>query len=441
MSKANPLGICVKSKSGAIVTDKLPCRGFIPRLCQGAARAACRLVIVLLAIVGMTTLTQAQTLTVLHTFTGTPDGEYPLAALIRDAAGNLYGNTFEGGNYGLGTVFKVGEAGNESVLFNFDTSDGAFPSQPLIQDASGNFYGVALEGAGGAGIVFKLSPKGKETVLHSFQGGLFNKNPKGPQGALLLDKAGNLYGTTISGGDSSCATQGNVYCGTVFKLAKNGKLTILHSFTGKADGAGPSGSLIMDGAGNLYGTAFTGGDLECTLGARPGCGVVFKLDTAGKETVFHTFAGKADGAGPAGTLFMDGAGNLYGSASVGGEFGGQCGVLGEDLGCGTIFKIDTAGKFSVVHSFNNDGSEGLGPNGGLVSDPEGNLYGTTEISGSDGIGGTIFKLSESGELTVLFNFDGNEGGATPFDGVIRDSKGDLFGTTYSGKGTVFELTP
>ena len=193
--------------------------------------------------------------------------------------------------------------------------------------------------------------------------------------------------------------------------------------------------------GNFYGTAFAGGDLNCTLLTTLGCGVVFKLDPTGKETVLHRFTGKSDGAGPAGDLFMDGPCNLYGTATYGGEFGGQCGVLGEDFGCGTIFKIDTAGRFSVLHSFNNDGTEGLNPNGGLVSDPAGNLYGTTQVSGSDAIGGTIFKVSKTGKLTVLFNFDGNEDGATPFAGVIRDSKGNLYGTTYQGEGTVFELKP
>jgi uncharacterized repeat protein (TIGR03803 family) len=195
----------------------------------------------------------AQNLTVLYSFSG-PDGEYPIAPVFRDAAGNLYGTTFEGGADGFGTVFKLPKDGNESVLFSFDEGDGAFPSQPLIRDASGNFYGVALEGSGGSGVVFKLSPSGKETILYNFVGGQ-NKNPKDPQGGLLMDKAGDLYGTTLGGGDSSCATQGNVYCGTVFKLAKNKKLTPLYSFTGGADGGAPSGTLLMDNAGNLYGTA------------------------------------------------------------------------------------------------------------------------------------------------------------------------------------------
>jgi len=424
------------------VTDKVQNQRLEPKLYYEKAIAMVLVVTVFfVAIAASTQTASAQTLTILHTFTGSPDGSYPLASLLRDANGNLYGTTFEGGTDNFGTVFKVSKGGDESVSFSFNTSDGAFPNQPVIQDASGNLYGAALEGTGGSGVVFKLSPSGKETVLYYFQGGLFNKNPKDPQGALFMDKAGNLYGTTISGGNSSCATQGNVYCGTVFELAKNGKLTLLYSFTGKSDGGAPSGSLIRDSEGNFYGAASTGGDLNCTLTNSTGCGVVFKLDPAGKETVLHRFTGQADGAGPAGSLFMDSEGNLYGSATYGGEFGGQCGVLGEDLGCGTIFKIDTVGKFSVLHSFNNDGTEGLNPNGGLISDPEGNLYGTTQVSGTDGIGGTVFKVNKTGKLTVLFNFDGNEGGALPFGGVIRDSKGNLYGTTYFGKGTVFELKP
>lgn len=422
------------------MTNKLQVTGFVPTIGRGMGIARYGLAVLLFAVVGTIRPASGQTITLLHAFTGMPDGSYPIASLQRDAKGNLYGSTFQGGIDDFGTVFKIAKNGNETVLFSFNTGDGAFPSQPMIQDASGNFYGVALEGTGGSGVVFKLSPSGKETVLYSFQGGLFNKNPKDPQGGLLMDQAGNLYGTTISGGDSSCATQGNVYCGTVYKLAKNGKLTILHSFKGGPEGAAPSGSLLKDNAGNFYGTAFAGGDPNCTV-LSAGCGVVFKLDPAGKETVVHRFTGKADGAGPAGSLFMDSAGNLYGAAGYGGEFGGQCGVVGQDFGCGTIFKIDTGGKFSVLHSFNNDGTEGLNPNGALVSDPEGNLYGTTQVSGSDGIGGTVFKVSKTGKLSVLFNFDNLQVGATPFSGVIRDSKGNLYGTTYQAKGTVFKLTP
>lgn len=228
---------------------------------------------VLLIGIAATSPAPAQTLTVLHSFTNSPDGAQPYASVVRDAAGNLYGTTFGGGSFGPvapgGTVFKVDKAGEETVLLSFDgvvgAPGGTFPTNPLILDAAGNLYGVALEGIGGSGVVFKVSPSGKETILHNFQGGLFNEKPKVPAGGLLMDKAGNLYGTTISGGVSSCSSHGNPYCGTVFKLTRKGKLTILYSFKGGADGAAPSGSLIMDKAGNLYGTAFAGGDLKCTF--------------------------------------------------------------------------------------------------------------------------------------------------------------------------------
>jgi uncharacterized repeat protein (TIGR03803 family) len=425
------------------MTNKVQYRSFIPRMSPVVARAACAFVVVFLTVVAATQLAPAQTLTVLHSFTNSPDGAYPFAPLLRDAAGNLYGSTFQGGSDAFGTVFKVNKAGSESVLFSFNTGDGAYPTQPLIRDASGNLYGVALEGNSGSGVVFKLSPSGKETVLYSFQGG-FNNNPKVPGSGLLMDKAGNLYGTTISGGNPACNAR-STYCGTVFKLAKNGKLTILYRFTGGSDGAAPSGSLLMDKAGNVYGATFVGGDLSCTLAGERGCGVVFKLDPAGKETVLHRFTGGADGAFPGGGLGLveDAAGNVYGTAGGGGEFGGACTVgFNEDYGCGTVFKLDKTGKFTVLHRFSNDGTEGVNPNGGLVRDPAGNLYGTTVAAAADGtVGGTIFKVSKTGKLTVLYNFAGLTNGATPQAGLVRDSAGNLYGTTEFALGNVFKLTP
>ena len=425
------------------MTDKLQYRHFVSRMSPVAAKAACAFAVVLLTIVAATQLAPAQTLTVLHLFTNSPDGAYPFAPLLRDPAGNLYGSTFQGGSDRFGTVFKMDKAGTETVLFNFNTSEGAYPTQPLIRDASGNLYGVALEGIGGSGVVFKLSPSGKETVLYSFQGG-FNNNPKVPGSGLLMDKTGNLYGTTISGGDPACNAL-STYCGTVFKLAKNGRLTILYRFKGGSDGAAPSGSLLMDKAGNIYGATFVGGDLSCTLEGKTGCGVVFKLNPAGKETVLHRFTGGADGAFPGGGLGLveDAAGNFYGTAGGGGEFGGACEVgFNQDYGCGTVFKVDKTGKFTVLHSFSNDGTEGVYPNGGLVRDPASNLYGTTAAAAGDGtLGGTIFELSKSGRFTVLYNFAGLSNGATPQAGLVRDSAGHLYGTTEFALGNVFELTP
>ena len=426
------------------MTEKELYRHFVSWLCLGSARAAHGFMMVLLTVVAVTPPAPAQTLTVLFTFSVKADGVYPYAPLLQDAHGNLYGHTFQGGGDGFGTVFELSKAGNETVLFSFDTGDGAFPTQPLTRDASGNLYGTALEGEGGSGVIFKLSPRGKETVLHSFVGG-FNNNPKVPSSGLIMDKAGNLYGATLSGGDAACDAHFAPYCGTVYKLSTNGKFTIIYKFKGGSDGAAPAGNLIMDQAGNLYGVTEFGGDLTCTLAGANGCGVVFKLDPAGKETVLYKFKGGADGAFPSAGLGLveDAAGNLYGTAGEGGEFGNACNAgFNMNYGCGTVFKVSKTGKFTLLHKFSNDGSEGVGPNGGLVRDPAGNLYGTTqEATLSGNLGGTIFKVSASGKVTVLYNFDGLTNGSGPAAGLIRDSAGNLYGTTVFGGGNVFKLTP
>jgi uncharacterized repeat protein (TIGR03803 family) len=216
---------------------------------------------------------QAQTLTVLHSFTGGNDGAYPFAGLIADKTGDLYGTASAGGfnhaPYGYGTVFKLDTTGEVTVLHSFTfRPDGAFPVAGLIRDKEGNLYGTTESGGapGCFGTVFKVDATGKETVLHSFPG-----TPDGllPLAGLIMDKEGNLYGTTYDGGDSGV--------GTVFKLGVTGKETVLYSFTGGADGGFPLASLVRDKEGNLYATTFLGGDY--------GFGTVFKLDTTGKETV------------------------------------------------------------------------------------------------------------------------------------------------------------
>jgi uncharacterized repeat protein (TIGR03803 family) len=239
--------------------------------------------------------------------------------LVRDGAGNLYGTTQYGGtNGGYGTVFKLDANGKLSLLYSFaGTPDGDDPYAGLLRDKAGNLYGTTQYGGtnGGYGTVFKLSSKGKLTLLHSFAG-----TPDGvnPLAGLLMDAAGNLYGTTYYGG-----TKGGF--GTVFKLNTKGKLNLLHSFAGMPDGQNPYSRLIRDAAGNLYGTTFYGGTA--------GYGAVFKLDTAGKLTVLHSFNDAPDGAHPIGGLVLDKAGNLYGTTSDGGDL--SCGFSG----CGTVFKV------------------------------------------------------------------------------------------------------
>ena len=194
----------------------------------------------------------------------------------------------------------------------------------LVRDAADSLYGAtASGGASGNGVVFKLDTSGEETVLHTFTG---KADGAGPQAGLVRDSAGNLYGTTLNGGELTCNLTGSPGCGVVFKLDTTGRLTVLHTFKGKADGGVPSADLVQDSGGNLYGATGFGGILTDCSGQ--GCGVVFKLDIHGKETVLHTFTGGLDGGAPDDVL-LDATGNLYGTAAIGCE--------AEDVG--VVFKI------------------------------------------------------------------------------------------------------
>jgi len=265
-----------------------------------------------------------------------------------DTAGNLYGTTPFGGasgQAGSGTVFKLDTSSNLTVLHNFTGSDGANPQAGLVMDKAGNLYGTTVfggqPGGGGSGTVFKLDTSLNLTVLHSFTPG---SDGQEPYAGLIMDAAGNLYGTTRAGGSSTSSNcQGTALggCGTVFKLDTSGNETVLYSFKGGDDGAVPYAGLVMDALGNLYGTTNQGGSGPCT-GANAvliGCGTVFKLDTSGNETVLHSFTGGSGGAFPRndGRLVMDAAGNLYGTTAQGGS--GPCGNLGGLGGCGTVFKL------------------------------------------------------------------------------------------------------
>jgi uncharacterized repeat protein (TIGR03803 family) len=372
----------------------------------------------------------AHTFKVLHEFNGVDDGRNPQGKLLRDAAGNLYGTTFTDGAGSSGTVFKIDSTGREKVLFQFHVSDGANPSSALIQDQAGNLYGTADEGPGGAGIVYKLSPEGKQTILFAFQGCLFCHRPRVPSGALFMDQLGNLYGTTVFGGKGKCQSG----CGIIYRLDPAGKLHVLYEFSGGADGSVPIGPLLPDANGNLYGVAQAGGDLACSE-LRRGCGTVFRLARNGKLTVLHTFHGVADGATPEPDLLLDTtSGNLYGAASQGG--------ISES---GVVFKISSIGKYAILHRFTgaNDGSS---PNGGLVLDEAGNLYGTAQTGGR-GKDGTAFVINPAGHLKLLHTFNAGLDGDFPQGGLIRDQAGHLYGVAVSNgligqqNGDVFEITP
>lgn len=380
----------------------------------------------------LTWTAQAQVFSVVHAFQGPPDGANPMAGFIRDSAGNLYATTDGGGAYGWGTVFKVNASGQETVLYSFTGgNDGGHPTATLVRDSSGNLYGTAQSGGKlNWGTVFKLNSAGKLTVLHTFTGG---KDGGTPRAGLIRDSSGNLYGTTSAGGAACLASPG---CGVIFKLTSAGTETVLHTFTG-SDGAMPAAALIRDSAGNLYGTTTTGGNLACGTDGPYGCGTVFKLSASGTYTVLHKFNGGSDGMAPSAPVIRDSSGTLYGTTTEGGS----------SCSCGIVFALSSSGKETILYSFKG-GSDGSFPQAGLVRDASGNLYGTTEYGGAGY--GTVFQISPTQQETVLHVFDYNTDGAYPLSNLVRDSAGNLYGTTSNngpstcnqyGCGTVFEVAP
>ena len=328
--------------------------------------------------------------TVLHSFGHGTDGAGPYANLVMDAAGNLYGTTQLGGIHGAGTVFELspeqGGGWTELVLhsFNDNGSDGSYPLAGLIMDAAGNLYGMTQQGGihscGGknCGTVFELSPRQgggwTETVLHSFNNN--GSDGANPQAGLTMDAAGNLYGTTYRGGIHSS--------GTLFELSpREGggwTETVLHSFGNGSDGATPDSGLIVDAAGNLYGTTYFGGIHSD--------GTVFELSPreggGWTEAVLHSFGNGTDGMNPYAGLTIDATGNLYGTTVAGGLHS-----------YGTAFELSPrqGGGWTetVLHSFGN-GTDGINPYASLLLDATGNLYGTT-ISGGIHTYGTAFEIT------------------------------------------------
>jgi uncharacterized repeat protein (TIGR03803 family) len=383
----------------------------------------------------------------LYNFAGGSDPKFPYAGLIFDKAGNLYGTTELGGAYNQGTVFEIANSGGiwtESVLYSFTGSaDGGQPAAGLVFDASGNLYGTTNFGGSancnlGCGTVFQLTPASggwTDTVLYTFTGGADGREP---YARLSFDAAGNLYGTTLLGGNvGSVCSSG---CGTVFKLTPGSSgwtESVLYAFAGGTDGASPYDGLALDAAGNLYGTAYTGGT--------SGNGAIFKLTPASggwTESVLHAFGGGSNGKYSYGDLILDAAGNLYGAAFQG---GGQ--------GYGVVFELlpNAKGgwKEKVLHSFGN--VPAANPVAGLVMDSAGNLYGSTMVGGNQsscgGGCGTLFKLAlgSGGAWTykALHLFGQGTDGYHPTGDLILDAAGNLYGTTQAGgvqgSGVVFEI--
>jgi uncharacterized repeat protein (TIGR03803 family) len=296
--------------------------------------------------------------------------------VIRDEAGSLYGTTNIGGvpggcgGAGCGTVYKVNPANELTVLYTFTTADAASPGYSgVVRDSDGNFYGTAgSAGSGNWGMVYKLSPAGQETVLYRFTGESDGGCPTG----VIRDREGSLYGTTQRGGSAG----GFGGAGVVYKVNPSGHQTVLHTFTGGADGGFFPSGVIRDSAGNLYGTTNYGGDLSASACVGYGCGVVYKLGQSGNDTVLYNFTGGTDGGFPYAGVIRDPAGNLYGAA-FGGDLSTSC--FG-GYGCGVVYKLDTSGKKTVLYSFTG-GTDGSSRASVLKRDPAGNLYGTALEAG------------------------------------------------------------
>jgi uncharacterized repeat protein (TIGR03803 family) len=361
-------------------------------------------------------LRQNPTYSTLYTFTGGADGWSPQSGVIADSAGNLYGTTWVGGAYGYGEVFKLDTAGEFTVLYSFKGgADGGYP-RSLTWGRNGNLFGTTWRGGtSDEGTVFKLDAAGNETVLYTFSGGLDGGEPAA--GPVVLDAAGNIYGTTNSGGGT---------LGVVFKLDTTGQETVLYTFPGGAYGATPDTSVIRDAAGNLYGTTAWGGTCWLYLG----CGVVFKLDPAGNYTVLHSFT-DLDGEKPEAGLIRDTEGNLYGTTWEGGGYSD-----------GVVFKLAPDGTYTVLYS--SSGRNGARFNGILALDGIGNLYGTSYYGGSSD-SGVIFKLDPEGNYRVLYNFKGTGGAdsGNPAGGILL-RQGSIYGTATGGDnyghGVVFRLS-
>jgi uncharacterized repeat protein (TIGR03803 family) len=431
-------------------------QNWISRMRLPAASAALALAALLVLAVITTQSAQAQTLTTLHSFDDTR-GSDPWGGLVQAWNGDLYGTTAGGGSGNgindvfLGTVFKITRSGTLTSLFSFGCGTngvcpgGEQPRSTLVQAANGDLYGTTPFGGltSGYGTIFKINPSGTLTHLFVFFCSTTNC-PSGavPEAGLIQATDGSFYGTTSEGGNTGFGT--DTGGGTVFKFSAGG-LTTLYTFCSQSncnDGAYPYAGLVQAANGDLYGTTTFGG----TGGIHSGDGTVFKITPSGTLTTLYNFCSQSnctDGAVPYAGLIQANDGNLYGTTSV------------TDIGSGsggTVFKITHSGELTTLYTFcsQSNCTDGSTPTAGLVQAADGNFYGTTEGGGNntcEGGCGTIFKITPSGALTTLYTFCSQSNctdGAEPYAGLVQDTNGRFYGTTYEGgvnqAGTVFTLS-
>lgn len=382
----------------------------------------------------------ASTTKVLYSFAGDEDGEYPSTELVVDANGNIYGSSVLGGDFGGGTVFQVAPDGTHTVLYNFTGgADGGQAYGGVTLDPEGNLYGATVTGGSGScedgcGVAYKLTNNGGVWTQQVLHAFTGGDDGSGPGAGLSIDEQGNLYGMTPIGGSYGL--------GVIYQLhpRQNGSYAfrVIHTFTGGSDGSSASvGRMIFDQAGNLYGAATVGGDF--------GQGVVFQLRSRGAEwklKTLYSFKGMPDAGFPYGGLVFDDAGNLYGTSYYDGkyDFGS---VYQLSRGPGGVWKE------RVLYSFHG-GTDGAFSIANLVFDPAGNLYGTTSEGGDPGCScGVIFKLTPGGQgswtESVEHAFTNTPDGSFAYNGMVGDGLGNYFGATVhggaDGEGSIYQFTP
>ena len=397
----------------------------------------------LLLLVAATAATSpAQTFKTLYSFCSKSsggyctDGQNPETTLVQGPSGYLYGTTFYGGAGNYGTIFKITTAGRLTTIYNFcslaSCADGTQPDGGLVLASNASFYGVTnTGGAYGFGTVFKITPAGKLTTLHSFN----QTDGAYPETGLILATNGNLYGTTNSGGAYGT--------GAAFEITLSGAFTALYSLCDNGalceNGDGPNG-LMQAADGNFYGTAYDGGGSFDVNECDPysGGGSAFQLSPSGTFTLLVSEFCQPNGFYPNSALVQAANGNLYGATAVGGD--------GSNTGSGTFYAMTTTGSLTSLYSFclQTGCADGSDPQA-LILAPDGNFYGTTRSGGANSGIGTVFEITPTGQLTTLHTFaNTGTGGVNPVGALLLDTNGTFYGTTWSGGknggyGTVFSL--
>jgi uncharacterized repeat protein (TIGR03803 family) len=381
----------------------------------------------------------ASTTRVIYSLGGDQDGEYTDTDLVLDSAGNIYGTSVQGGDFGSGTVFEVTPSGQHTVLYSFrGGQDGGEPYKGVTLDAQGNLYGTAVTGGrgnceGGCGVVYKLtrtSTGWRQSVVYYFSGG---NDGSGPGSGVTIDASGNIYGMTPTGGTNGL--------GVVFEVAANPsgivRYKVIHTFTGGDDGATGSAGRLLIQNGRLYGVA--------TAGGAYGAGAAFELTPTpmGEWSLksLYSFRGQPDAGFPYGGLISDARGNLYGTTYYDGA---------NDLGAVYELIPTPSGQWleKVLYSFRG-GADGSASIGNLVVDRFGNLYGTTSEGGAGCSCGVIFKLAPVGAAgwveSIAYRFQGAPDGAFAYNGMTADQTGSFYGATVHGgvtnDGLIYKFTP